>query len=205
MAYKTFVAADVLTASDVNTYLMRQSVISCTSATRPASPIEGMTIYETDTDQYLSYSGSTWETVLTAGAWNTGAVSLISGGAGTDWVIGNGTIASKYIKVGRMYVVEIVVTFGSTTTFGTKSLILDNIPQAALPLGRHIGSGFATDSSPANKYPAIAYLGNATQAGINVMAASGTYASGSDVTSTVPITWASGDSLNFTLIYQAAA
>jgi len=32
----------------------------CTSTTRPASPYEGQVIYETDTDRYLIYNGSSW-------------------------------------------------------------------------------------------------------------------------------------------------
>lgn len=57
MAFKTFTPG-VLTSSDVNTFLMRQSIIVCTSATRPASPNEGMFIYETDTDNLAKFDGS---------------------------------------------------------------------------------------------------------------------------------------------------
>lgn len=60
MAFKTFVAGDVLTAAEVNTYLAKQAVIVCTAATRPSSPVEGMTIYETDTNRSLVYDGSNW-------------------------------------------------------------------------------------------------------------------------------------------------
>ena len=60
MAFKTFVANDVLTASEVNTYLMKQTVIVCTSSTRPASPVEGMVIFETDTNKLTAYDGSGW-------------------------------------------------------------------------------------------------------------------------------------------------
>jgi hypothetical protein len=35
----------------------------CTSSTRPASPYEGQTIYETDTDLVKSYNGSSWVTI----------------------------------------------------------------------------------------------------------------------------------------------
>lgn len=35
----------------------------CTSSTRPASPFEGQTIYETDTDLVKSYDGSNWVTI----------------------------------------------------------------------------------------------------------------------------------------------
>jgi hypothetical protein len=57
--FKTFTAGAVLTASDVNTYLAKQAVVVCTSTTRPTSPPEGMTIYETDTDKVLVYTTAT--------------------------------------------------------------------------------------------------------------------------------------------------
>lgn len=60
MAFKTFTAGSVLTAADVNDYLMKQVVITCTSGTRPGTPNEGMTIYETDTDRIMVYNGSAW-------------------------------------------------------------------------------------------------------------------------------------------------
>ena len=53
MSFKSFVAGQILTAAEVNTYLMRQSVITCTSGTRPSSPNAGMVIYETDTNRGL--------------------------------------------------------------------------------------------------------------------------------------------------------
>lgn len=59
MAFKTFTPGATLTASEVNTYLAKQSVIVCTSTTRPSSPPEGMTIYETDTDKLLTYTTAT--------------------------------------------------------------------------------------------------------------------------------------------------
>ncbi len=60
MAFKTFTVGEIATASDVNTYLMKQAVIVCTSGTRPSSPVEGMTIYETDTDNLVTYDGTGW-------------------------------------------------------------------------------------------------------------------------------------------------
>lgn len=60
MPFKTFVAGEVLTAADVNTFLAKQAVIVCTSGTRPAAPVEGMTIYQTDDDKLLTYDGTVW-------------------------------------------------------------------------------------------------------------------------------------------------
>lgn len=63
MAFKTFNAGDVLTAADMNTYLMNQAVISCTSGSRPGSPTDGMVIYETDTDKMLLREGTVWRRI----------------------------------------------------------------------------------------------------------------------------------------------
>lgn len=39
----------------------------CTSSTRPASPIAGTVIYETDTKNYLMHNGSSWNTMANSG------------------------------------------------------------------------------------------------------------------------------------------
>lgn len=38
--------------------------ITCTSSTRPASPVSGSTIYETDTDKTYVYTGSAWAPLM---------------------------------------------------------------------------------------------------------------------------------------------
>lgn len=58
MTIPTFTAGSVLTASQMN-QVAKQVVVTCTSGTRPSSPPEGMTIYETDTDKLLAYTTST--------------------------------------------------------------------------------------------------------------------------------------------------
>lgn len=57
---KTFTSAK-LPYVDVNTYLMSQANIICTSGTRPATGLTtGMHIWETDTLRELYYNGSSW-------------------------------------------------------------------------------------------------------------------------------------------------
>ena len=62
--FRTFAAGEVLTASNVNTYLMQQSVqnFAGTAARSSAvtSPSEGMVAYLQDTDQLSYYDGSAW-------------------------------------------------------------------------------------------------------------------------------------------------
>lgn len=64
--FRTFAAGEVLTAANVNTYLMQQTVqnFAGTAARSSAvtSPSEGMVAYLQDTDQLSYYDGSTWVT-----------------------------------------------------------------------------------------------------------------------------------------------
>lgn len=64
---KTFTANEVLTAADVNGYLMEQTVMVFDDATaRDAaitSPTEGMMVYLKDTDGVLKYTGSGWVSI----------------------------------------------------------------------------------------------------------------------------------------------
>ncbi len=63
MPFMTFTDGSVLTAAQVNDYLMRQAIARVTSSTRPASPTPGQVIYEFDTDSYMRYDGvvSQWQ------------------------------------------------------------------------------------------------------------------------------------------------
>ena len=92
---KTWSTGDVLTASDVNTYLMEQSImVFATETTRDAaitSPTDGMFAYTTTTpaDTLAYYNGAAWVAVDLAGditGITTAANSSLAGGAtsGTD-------------------------------------------------------------------------------------------------------------------------
>jgi hypothetical protein len=64
VAYKVFTNGSVLQASEINENLMRQSVAVFTNAAaRTAaitSPVEGQMTYLEDTNQYASWTGSSW-------------------------------------------------------------------------------------------------------------------------------------------------
>ena len=58
--FLTFTAGSVLTSAQVNTYLMKQAVIVCDStADYPASPVEGMTVYDKGADALKTYTTAT--------------------------------------------------------------------------------------------------------------------------------------------------
>jgi len=64
MAYKVFTNGSVLPASDVNDYLMNQSVMvfasSAARASAITSPLEGMLTWLQDGNHYQFYNGTAW-------------------------------------------------------------------------------------------------------------------------------------------------
>ena len=66
--FRTFAVGEVLTANNVNTYLMQQSVmVFATAAARStaiSSPSEGMVTYLSDSNTLWYYSGSAWTEII---------------------------------------------------------------------------------------------------------------------------------------------
>lgn len=133
MGYHTFTAGEVLTAANVNNFLMNQSVIVCTSSTRPASPVAGMTIFETDTGNLSVYSGSAWVPVGIAtgtGAWTTYTPTF------TNLTSPTGSFAYK--QVGKTLFLRHYFTGGTVTANGVVTATLPtgltSITGASVPL-----------------------------------------------------------------------
>lgn len=112
MPFKTFTAS-VLSSADMNTYLMKQAVITCTSGTRPAAPVQGMTIYETDTNLKASYDGTSW---IYDGGYQNYTPTL------TNVALGNGTISGRYAKVGNNIRGVLRFTAGTTSSYSAGTL-----------------------------------------------------------------------------------
>ena len=88
--FKVFAVGEVLTAADVNDYLMEQSIgIFADSTARDAqitSPIEGMFCYLADSNVLQFYNGSSWASYIGEGditgvTITTAGTSGLSGGA----------------------------------------------------------------------------------------------------------------------------
>jgi hypothetical protein len=68
--FKTFAVGEVLTATNVNTYLMQQAVMVFASAAARSTALstnvaEGMVTYLTDSNSLWFYNGSAWEQIVT--------------------------------------------------------------------------------------------------------------------------------------------
>ena len=100
MAYKTFQNGYPLPASDLNNYLMNQSVIVfASSAARTAdipTPIEGMITYLEDTNAVEVWDGSAWQNIND----NSNSVPLSTVAANGDLIVGDGASSVTNLTVG---------------------------------------------------------------------------------------------------------
>lgn len=199
MGFKTF-APGVLTSSDVNTFLMRQSVITCTSSTRPASPNEGMFIYETDTDAFVFYTGTIWQSI---GRYSP--FTPVIAASSTGWAFGNSTVSGSFGRVDKYIVGRMRVAWGSTATYGTTNLLFNLPVNGANQSEEIMGNGLCVDASAGNTYQTTVARNLQTFAP-NAFATSdgrGNYSTVNAVINTIPMTWASGDILGFSFAYEA--
>lgn len=109
--FKIFVDGDILTAAEVNTYLMEQSVMVFASAaartTAIASPSEGMVTYRTDNNVIEYYDGAAWQPILDQ--------DVIA--AKGDLIVGTGDDTVSRLAVGTN---NHVLTADSSTATGLK-------------------------------------------------------------------------------------
>lgn len=191
MPFKTFTPS-VLTSADMNTYLMQQAVITCTSTTRPASPVNGMTIYETDTECYATWSGSAWIRRL-GGVWASYTPTF------SGMSLGNGSVTARWSLTGKTVNATVTVFAGSTTTYsGTIAIGLPTASASWYGTSTQIGTGAVHNGTGATRRLTIAVWNNSTSFVQQLETTSGF------VTNVAPFTFGTSAILVANLTYEAA-
>jgi len=173
------------------------STIICTSTTRPASPFQGQTIYETDTDYEFTYTGSAWMQTGGTGAWTTWTTPTLWQGTATPNVAKTVNYA-KYIRVGRLVTVSLSVTVTGAGTSGQEIQIRD-LPFAAASNAPLVGAFRFLDAGNTNY--SGANTGNGTDTGIRFYVSGNGNPMGANPTFAL----ANGDVLQCTVTYEAAS
>jgi len=119
--------------------------------------------------------------------------------AGTQPVLGNGTITGTYFRIQKLIVAEARLVAGSTTTFGTGvyGLTLPITALAATTPNKTIGVARLFDTSAALNYNFTVF-----QTGVN--ACSFSINAGGSWSPTAPVTFANTDFLTMLIVYEAA-
>jgi hypothetical protein len=115
--------------------------------------------------------------------------------------IGNGTAAARYVQVGKLVVVEVAFTAGSTTSFsGTITFSLPVTAASGESASTPLGTARGTHGS--SSAVGAVLEGSST---VRFVYAS-TWPTGTEAqwAATAPWTWGSGDTINFTAAYEAA-
>src|SRR5574337_239931 len=120
-------------------------------------------------------------------------------GTGGTPSLGNGTIAGRYIQIGKHIWVYIVFTWGSTTTANTATTWFFTLPVTAVSTATVMGHADAFDASgPARN------AGRVTIASTTTIAPSSIAAPSANWGATSPMTWTTSDVLTMNLTYEAA-
>lgn len=110
--------------------------------------------------------------------------------------IGNGTITGNYFRIQKLVVVNYTLTWGSSTSVvGVSGLWLFSVP-----IGNATrGNAFGRILDAGTTYYRVTGLASGNKM---VLQATDT---GSEVQNTVPMTWANGDVLTCTFVYETSA
>lgn len=121
-------------------------------------------------------------------------------GATTNPVLGNGTKTGAYVQAGDVVDFYVSIAMGSTTTYGSGAWIL-TLPVAPASL-RWMFTGTARDSSAGTTFP----LSGEISGSLLLLRSFPTTAGNafSNVTASVPMTWATSDELFVSGRYRAA-
>ena len=169
----------------------------CTSSSRPTTPYNGQTIYETDTNRTLAWNGSAW--IITNSPYTNHAASQIF----TGFTKGNATIVSRYVKEGN------IVHFWGRCTLGSTSVMTGPL-DINLPVPITTASTIVDPVGSVNAYNGTSiYVGhpiNLFGGDVRVVwiSTSGNYAITHDTNATLPFTWTTGHYFMWNFFYEAA-
>jgi hypothetical protein len=134
--YKLFATGDVLTAAQVNTYLMQQSVMVFASATARNTALsgvlsEGMVAYLLDTNDLTIYDGAAWN------SFGAGDITGVTAGTGLS---GGGTSGAVTLSIDTATTVDLSTS--QTLTNKTLTSPTINDPKLNLSLNAQTGTTY---------------------------------------------------------------
>jgi len=197
---KIFTAGDVLTASDVQSYLQDQAVMvfagTAARSSAIATPSEGMVTITTDTDELQYYNGTSFVSGLPFGAYTSYTPTI------TGVTITGGTSLFAFCQIGKTVHVRGSFTLGASSAI-TGAITVTTPVTASSSAPNVIGTAIFIDAGTA-AYNGMVRLPTTTVLNINPINTAGTFALSTVTSSSNPFTWVSTDSFQFSATYEAA-
>lgn len=122
--------------------------------------------------------------------------------ASTNPVLNNGALVGRYIKIGRTVTAAIILTMGSTTTYGSGAQELSLPFTAAAAIVSYLGTARFTGASTWLGQTYV-ILGSSTMQVTFPASASAT--TGASMSASAPETQSNGDILRASITYQSAS
>jgi len=129
--YKLFVSGDVLTAAQVNTYLMQQTVMVFANSTARTTALsgvlaEGMLSYLQDTNAVEKYDGSSWSAIGTGDIESVSVSSPLTGGGSSGAV----SIAYDYAAGSKLTLNAQTATYTAVLSDADQKLVTMSVASA---------------------------------------------------------------------------
>lgn len=141
--------------------------------------------------------------VLTAAELNAIATFTSFTPTWTNLTVGNGTNTGRYAQVNELVFMQVDLVFGSTTSISGDVRLTLPVEADSFRLDGTGGQVWFEDDTGTD-YNGGTMRFNSTEITLRVWNTSGTYLSGTALSSTVPFTWTNPDKLTVTHWYKAA-
>lgn len=200
---KTWTAGEVLTASDLNSYLMDQAVVVFATTTDRdtaiTSPTDGMVVYVTASEALFVYEAGWVQYDTTWKSWTPTWTNVTKGTGPTETYV--------YLRVGKMVIAHGSLTLGTSGAVSGSVTVTMPVASSTSAISTTAGAAFFFDTSASATFQGVVEVtANSTTATIRASDAATAYLSRTNLSSTIPFgaAWAVGDRIGFNVTYQVA-